>query len=102
MEVTDRFPADAGARASIADNDKDAARAFAALTAGMQPAHVLVACWVKPRLGNSRSYPIRTASALKMVMGGIREGRCTELRFFHESIASAPSSDVGYRPLFLP
>jgi hypothetical protein len=101
MEVTDRLPTHPTDRRAIADSLGAAASAFTALTVGLRSDQVLVACWTKPRFGNDRSYPIRGAAALKMVMGGIFAGSCTNLRFFHEPISRTPNTTIGYRDLFM-
>ena len=102
MEITDRFPTDPTTRRAIADNDSAAARAFAALAAGRGSDQVVVACWTKPQFSTERSYPIVSAAALKMVMGGILAGHCTNLRFFHEPASRAPNIEIGYHTLFMP
>ena len=103
MEITERFPTDATARRAIADSDSAAARAFAGLTAGLPTGHLVVACWTKPQFSNGRSYPVRDAEMLKYVMGGVLDGHCTHLRFFHEPNARAPQTvGVGFRALFMP
>lgn len=102
MEVTDRFPTDVAARTAVAGSDAAAARAYAALAAGLPAGHLVVACWTKPQFSNDRSYPVTSATALKLVVGGIREGRCTNLRFFHLPTSQAPHIETSYQTLFMP
>lgn len=103
MEITDRFPTDPDARRAIAGIDAAAARAFAALAAGLPAGHLVVACWTKPQFSNDSSYPVRDTEALKFVMSGVLAGHCRGLRFFHEPESRAPQANgVSYRALFLP
>ncbi|HKX24128.1 MAG TPA: hypothetical protein VJM46_02735 [Candidatus Saccharimonadales bacterium] len=102
MEITNRFPTDSTARRAIADDVEAAARAFAALAAGLPAGHLVVACWTKPQFSNDRSYPVRDAEMLKYVMSGVLDGHCRALRFFHEPNSRAPqTAGLGFRTLFL-
>jgi hypothetical protein len=100
MEVTDRFPTDAAAREAIADNNSAAAKALAELKVGLDAGHVVVACWTKPQFSNKQSYPVYDVEGLRRVMEGVLNGRCTELRFFHETKQRAPGTNIGTRALF--
>lgn len=100
IEVTDRVPTDAAAREAIATNDSAAAAAARKLNEGLPEGHVVLATWTKPQHSVKRSYPIYDAEGLRYVMDGVLNGRCTELRFFHETHRRATGTNVGSRELF--
>jgi len=102
-EITKRFPTKEATLVEIARTGSEQARHyFAVLTEGLPSGHVVVAHWTKPQFSNVRTYPVRSDTGLSFVLGGIRRGHCTNLRFFVEDESHVPPSTMTYRNLFLP
>jgi hypothetical protein len=96
---------DAHRREIAANNTEATDTVYAALlqAAGLGDGEEIEACWIKPQFGNGRSYPVRHAAALQLVVRGVVENHCTELRFFavsKQSVTPAGIEGPSYKALF--